>query len=89
MRGVLAERIPALAGRCVASAVCLYTMTPDEHFVIGHLPRSEGRVSIAAGFSGHGFKFVPVVGEILADLAIDGATDAPIALFDPTRFTSA
>ena len=86
MRAVLADRIPALAGRCVTSAVCLYTMTPDEHFVIGHLPGSEGRVSVAAGFSGHGFKFVPVVGEILADLAIDGATDAPIGLFDPSRF---
>jgi sarcosine oxidase len=89
MRAVLAERIPALTGRCLASTVCLYTMTPDEHFVIGHLPGSEGRVSIAAGFSGHGFKFVPVVGDILADLAIDGSTDAPIALFDPTRFTPA
>ncbi len=74
MRSVLAARIPALAGRCVASAVCLYTMTPDEHFVIGHLPGSDGRVSVAAGFSGHGFKFVPVIGEILADLAVDGAT---------------
>jgi sarcosine oxidase len=88
MRAVLAERIPELAGRCVASAVCLYTMTPDEHFVIGHLPGSEGRVSVAAGFSGHGFKFVPVVGEVLADLAVDGTTEAPIALFDPTRFTA-
>ena len=45
-------------------------------------------VSVAAGFSGHGFKFVPVVGEILADLAIDGGTDAPIALFDPSRFAA-
>jgi sarcosine oxidase len=86
MRAVLAERIPALTGRCVASAVCLYTMTPDEHFVIGHLPGSDGRVSVAAGFSGHGFKFVPVVGAVLADLAVDGRTELPIALFDPTRF---
>ena len=43
MRGVLAERIPALAGRCVASAACMYTMTPDEHFVIGHLPGATAR----------------------------------------------
>ncbi len=88
MRAVLAERIPALRGRCLASAVCMYTMTPDEHFVIGHLPGSGGRVSVAAGFSGHGFKFVPVVGEILADLAVDGGTALPIGLFDPTRFAS-
>ena len=86
MRAVLAERLPALAQGSVVSATCRYTMTPDEHFVIGHLPGTDGRVSVAAGFSGHGFKFLPVVGEILADLAIDGATDAPIALFDPSRF---
>jgi sarcosine oxidase len=43
---------------------------------------------VACGFSGHGFKFVPVVGEILADLALDGRTDHPIGLFDPGRFRS-
>ena len=43
---------------------------------------------VACGFSGHGFKFVPVVGEILADLALDGRTDHPIGLFDPLRFRS-
>jgi sarcosine oxidase len=86
MRAVLDERLPALHGDCLASTVCMYTMTPDGHFVIGHLPGSGGRVSLAAGFSGHGFKFAPVVGEILADLALDGGTDLPIDLFDPTRF---
>jgi sarcosine oxidase len=40
---------------------------------------------VACGFSGHGFKFVPVVGEILADLALDGTTEHPIGLFDPRR----
>jgi sarcosine oxidase len=82
----LAAHVPGLAGRCDGTTVCMYTMTPDEHFLIGHLPGSEGVVSVAAGFSGHGFKFAPVVGELLADLALDGGTDAPIALFDPTRF---
>ena len=52
----------------------MYTTTPDEHFVIATHPASE-RVAVACGFSGHGFKFVPVVGEILADLAIEGTTD--------------
>ncbi len=88
MRAVLAERIPLLAGRCVRSTVCMYTMTPDEHFVIGALPGTDGRVAVAAGFSGHGFKFTPLVGEVLADLAIDGATAAPIDLFAPTRFAT-
>ena len=43
------------------------------------------QVSVACGFSGHGFKFTPVIGEILADLATDGSTAHPIALFDPLR----
>ena len=42
-------------------------------------------MAIAAGFSGHGFKFVPVIGEMLADLALEGATGWDIALFDPAR----
>lgn len=63
---------------------CLYSVTPDKHFVIGQHPQHE-QVSIACGFSGHGFKFVPVVGEILADLALTGATAHPIDLFDPQR----
>jgi sarcosine oxidase len=62
----------------------MYTTTPDHHFVIAPHP-SLSRVTVACGFSGHGFKFVPVVGEILADLAIDGTTRHPIELFDPRR----
>ncbi len=82
----LAARFPALgAGKIMRAQTCLYTMTPDEHFVIGHLPGFE-TVTIACGFSGHGFKFAPVVGEILADLATAGATSHPIELFSPLRF---
>ena len=62
----------------------MYTTTPDQHFVIARHPRHE-RVTVACGFSGHGFKFVPVVGEILADLALTGTTQHPIDLFDPRR----
>jgi sarcosine oxidase len=46
-------------------------------------------VTVACGFSGHGFKFVPVVGEIVADLALTGTTDHPIGLFDPHRLAAA
>ena len=81
----LTPRFPALNGRIVRAQTCLYTMTPDEHFVIGRHPEFEA-VSIACGFSGHGFKFAPVVGEILADLATAGATSHPIELFSPLRF---
>ena len=78
-------RIPALDGRVLHAKTCLYTMTPDEHFVIGPHPTFKS-CSIACGFSGHGFKFASVVGEALADLAIDGSTSHPIALFSPRRF---
>jgi len=84
MRLHLAARVPGLAGKSVDARVCLYTDTPDEHFVIGLHPEHE-RLTLAAGFSGHGFKFVPVVGEICADLALDGRTAHPIELFSPTR----
>ena len=79
-----ARLVPTLPGRFLRAAPCMYTMTPDDHFVIATHPQHE-QVTVACGFSGHGFKFVPVVGEILADLAIDGATTHPIGLFDPRR----
>ncbi|RDI22973.1 N-methyl-L-tryptophan oxidase [Lentzea flaviverrucosa] len=76
--------MPGLAGTFQRAATCMYTNTADRHFVIARHPEHDG-VTVACGFSGHGFKFVPVVGEILADLAIDGATRHPITLFDPAR----
>jgi len=81
------QRIPDLPGTFLRAATCMYTNTPDEHFVIARHPHAEHTL-IACGFSGHGFKFVPVVGEILADLAVDGETRHPISLFDPSRFVA-
>jgi sarcosine oxidase len=63
----------------------MYTTAPDEHFVIARHP-GHATVTLGVGFSGHGFKFVPVLGEVLADLALDGSTRHPVALFDPSRF---
>jgi len=68
-----------------AGSTCMYTMTPDHHFIIGRHPVHE-TVLIAAGFSGHGFKFAPVVGEILAGLALDGATRHRIDFLSIDRF---
>ena len=85
IRRKLGARIPALNGELLHAQVCLYTMTPDENFVLGAHPQS-GNCTVACGFSGHGFKFAPVVGEVLADLATTGTTAQPIGLFDPTRF---
>jgi sarcosine oxidase len=84
MRAFVAPRMPDLPATFVRAKTCMYTNTPDEHFVIARHPGHE-QVIVACGFSGHGFKFVPVVGEIIADLATDGGTSHPIALFDPRR----
>lgn len=74
-------------GRLEDAAVCMYTMTPDEDFIIDRHPEYE-QVVFAAGFSGHGFKFAPVAGEHLADLALDTAA-APRDLFGLARFAVA
>jgi sarcosine oxidase len=76
--------LPSLPGRLVRAVTCLYTNTPDQHFVIGIHPQHL-QVTVACGFSGHGFKFVPVIGEVLADLVTTGSTVHPIGLFDPRR----
>ena len=83
----VARRIPALDGEVLKAQTCLYTVTPDEHFILGLHPE-HSTISVACGFSGHGFKFASVVGEILADLALTGETKHPVQLFAPTRFTS-
>lgn len=85
MRDFVAPRMPDLPGTLLKTVTCMYTNTPDEHFVIARHPRHE-QVVVACGFSGHGFKFVPVVGEIVADLVTEGGTAHPIGLFDPKRF---
>jgi sarcosine oxidase len=79
------ERVaPVCAGAVVAAGSCLYTMTPDQHFVVDLLP-GHANVAVACGFSGHGFKFSPVVGEILADLATRGTTALPAGFLRATR----
>ncbi|TVL93402.1 N-methyl-L-tryptophan oxidase [Streptomyces sp. SAJ15] len=85
MAAQVGRPLPTLPGTFLKAATCMYSTTPDEHFGIGPHPEHPGSTTVACGFSGHGFKFVPVVGEILADLALDGATAHPIELFDPRR----
>ncbi|MFD7924130.1 N-methyl-L-tryptophan oxidase [Streptomyces sp. NPDC059740] len=88
MAAHLAPHLPSLPGTFRKAATCMYTNTPDEHFVIARHPAHPGATTVACGFSGHGFKFVPVVGEITADLALTGTTSHPIDLFDPSRLTA-
>jgi sarcosine oxidase len=87
IRSYMAKYVPALDGELLYAKTCMYTNTPDEHFVISIHPEHP-QVAIAAGFSGHGFKFCGVVGEILADLVTEGETDQPIDCFSPTRLAA-
>jgi sarcosine oxidase len=85
MRACLRNYLPGLVGPLLHATTCMYTKTPDGHFIVARHPR-HASVVIGSPCSGHGFKFVPVIGEILADLAISGTTRHPIRLFDPARF---
>lgn len=85
LRAQLSRFIPSLNGSVVTAATCMYTLTPDEHFILSVHP-DHLQVAVAAGFSGHGFKFTSVIGEILADLATESETPHSIALFSPERF---
>ncbi len=81
----LSRFFPALEPQLNKYAACMYTLTPDEHFVLDIHPECPA-VVLAAGFSGHGFKFATVVGEILAELALDGDTRQPIEFLRLGRF---
>ena len=88
LRVALREYFPEADGPTLRLATCFFTNTPDEHFVIDTLPGFEA-VIYASPCSGHGFKFASVVGEILADLAIDGGTRHDLSLFAADRFDAA
>lgn len=77
--------IPGAAGDLMQARPCIYTMTPDEHFIIDHHP-AYPQITIGACCSGHAFKFSGLIGSILTDLAIDGQTAHPIDLFSVRRF---
>lgn len=79
----LRQHMPVV-GSLQHAEVCLYTLTPDRHFIIDRHPEHPN-VVVAAGFSGHGFKFAPVVGEVLADLVLTGVTDWNISRFSMQR----
>jgi sarcosine oxidase len=81
----LRRHLPAGDGPILATRICLYTNSPDSHFIVDHHPR-HANVSLACGFSGHGFKFVSVMGEVLADLAMNGTTQWPIGFLSLRRF---
>jgi sarcosine oxidase len=85
LRAFADEWFPEAAGPTMSLATCLFTNTPDAHFVLDLLPQDE-RVVVVSPCSGHGFKFCSVVGEIAADLALEGATRHDIGFLRLARF---
>ena len=86
LREGIRRYFPDADGPTMAMTTCLFTNTPDEHFIIDAHPEYP-QVYLAAGFSGHGYKFASVVGEIIADMVLEGGSDLDISLFLLGRFT--
>ena len=84
IREFIRQRLPVADGPVRMTKICMYTVTPDEHFILD----VDGPVAYASACSGHGFKFASVMGEVLADLALDGATRHPIAFLSASRFAT-
>jgi sarcosine oxidase len=82
----LEQWMPGAARTFREAKPCMYTLTPDEHFVIDHHPDHPGLI-LCGGFSGHGFKFAPVLGEIGAELALDGGSRHEIEFLSLRRFS--
>jgi sarcosine oxidase len=85
IRNFLMAHLPDAGGPLLAAKTCLYTMAPDGDFIIDQLP-GHPQIIVASPCSGHGFKFAPAIGEILADLAIAGRTEYDISRFSLQRF---
>jgi len=84
IRSFMATYIPPLAACDIRSDVCLYTMTPDGDFVLGAL---SGQANVfTTALAGHGFKFAPVLGEIMADMLEDKKPAFDVSRFSPSRF---
>jgi sarcosine oxidase len=85
IRAAVAEHVPAANGALLKAKTCIYTVTPDGDFIIDRLPQAP-QIIVASPCSGHGFKFAPAVGEVLADLATKGTTTHDISRFGLQRF---
>ena len=83
----LGDHLPGVSRECTQMQVCMYTMSPDDHFVLDLHP-THPQIALAAGLSGHGFKFACVLGEALAELALDGQSRLPVDFLSLARFRS-
>ncbi len=87
LRAVLDRYVPGAAGEVLRTVTCLYTMSPDGHFIVDRHPRHP-QVAFFTGCSGHAFKFAPAMGEVLAELVLDGRASVDIGAFAGARFVS-
>ncbi|HZZ43096.1 MAG TPA: N-methyl-L-tryptophan oxidase [Tepidisphaeraceae bacterium] len=85
IREIVDRHLPTAAGPIVGLRTCMYTNSLDGHFILDQIPGHEN-VLMAGGFSGHGFKFASVVGEVLAELAVDGHTRLAVGFLGLSRF---
>jgi sarcosine oxidase len=85
LRPIMQQFIPSADGPLLSLRVCLYTNSPDHSFIVDRHPLHPN-VTLACGFSGHGFKFASVMGEAIADLAVDGRSTLPIEFLKLGRF---
>jgi sarcosine oxidase len=83
-RSLLQRVMPGAGGRLLESRVCLYTNTPDRHFIIDWLPGE--RVLLLSPCSGHGFKFASAIGEIVSQLVLEGRSWLDLEPFSLSRF---
>jgi len=87
VRDYMRQYMPLADGKRLDAKVCMYTNTPDENFVVGFSP-ADDRVLIASPCSGHGFKFSNVIGQICADLVLEGTTGFDLDFISPSRFSN-
>jgi sarcosine oxidase/N-methyl-L-tryptophan oxidase len=83
---MLARILPAAAGPLRDARTCLYTLTPDGHFLIDRHPHHR-QVVIISACSGHGFKFAPAIGELVAELVAEGGARADLSPFALARLS--
>ncbi len=88
LKDLVKDWIPGAAEGIVRSKACMYTMTPDEHFIVDKREEDGNKSNVwyAAGLSGHGFKMTPALGEALSDLVISGETNLPVGFLRKDRF---
>lgn len=85
LRDMLKTYMPGANGKLIQGKTCLYTNSSDHDFIVDYHPENQ-HVIFACGFSGHGFKFGSVMGEVLSQMALEGQSEFDISIFSLKRF---